>query len=88
MNPNDVKPEIYDAKTKLTYFGDEVADRVPFMIRTLAAIWTVFVILAVCLISRRPKSWEHEETALATAEMNTLPSCESRELDMSGSVQP
>ena len=87
VNPNDLKPEIYDAKNKVTYFGDEVADRVPFMIRTLATIWSVLVILAVCLISRKPRSEEQEETAAAAPEMNTLPSCESRELDVSEKSQ-
>ena len=58
VNPNDMKPDIYDATNKVTYFGDEVADRVPYMIRTLASIWTIFVVIAVCLITRKPQSEE------------------------------
>ena len=56
VNPNNLKPEIYDEENDVTYFGDEVADRVPLMIRTLVAVWTVFVLLAICLISRKPRS--------------------------------
>ena len=39
----------------MNYFDHDVADRVPYMIRTLVYIWAVLVIIAVILINRRPK---------------------------------
>lgn len=53
VNPHGVQADVYDAKNDVTYFGDEVADRVPYMIRTLAFIWAVFVLIAICMISRK-----------------------------------
>ena len=76
VNPDDLKPEIYDATNNVTYFGDEVADRVPFMIRTLAGIWTIFLLTSICLISRKPAEF------VDVAETGTMPTCESRELDI------
>ena len=39
----------------MNYFDHDVADRVPYMIRTLVYIWAVLVTIAVILINRRPK---------------------------------
>ena len=39
----------------VNYFTRDVADRVPFMIRTLVYIWAVLVTIAVILINRKPK---------------------------------
>ena len=55
MNPNGENPEVKDPDNKdVNYFSREVADRVPYMIRTLVYIWAVLVIIAVILINRRP----------------------------------
>lgn len=53
VNPDNLLPTIYDEKNRVTYFGDQVADRVPYMIRTLATIWTVLVVISISLISRK-----------------------------------
>jgi len=68
----------------VTYFGDEVADRVPFMIRTLVAIWTVFVLVAICLISRKPITSVEE---VEVAELNNLQTGEYRDVDSSDPSQ-
>ena len=39
----------------VTYFGKDVADRVPFMLRTLVYIWICLVFIAFVLISRPDK---------------------------------
>ena len=39
----------------MTFFGPEVADRVPYMLRTLVYIWTALVVVALALITRPPK---------------------------------
>jgi len=68
----------------VTYFGDEVADRVPFMIRTLVAIWTVFVLVAICLISRKPITSIEE---VEVAELSNLQTGEYQDVDSSGPSQ-
>ena len=62
MNPNGENPKVTDPDNKdVNYFSREVADRVPFMIRTLVYIWAVLVIIAVILINRRPKDHSNNE---------------------------
>jgi MFS transporter, OFA family, oxalate/formate antiporter len=52
VNPNKENPTINAGN--ITYFAPDVADRVPYMIRTLAYIWSCFVAIAVILITRKP----------------------------------
>ena len=62
MNPNGENPKVTDPDNKdVNYFSREVADRVPFMIRTLVYIWAVLVIIAVILINRHPKDHSNNE---------------------------
>jgi MFS transporter, OFA family, oxalate/formate antiporter len=53
VNPTGADPTIEDGD--LTFFDASVADRVPYMIRTLVYIWICFVTIGVLLISRKPK---------------------------------
>lgn len=53
VNPNGDNPTIEDGN--ITFYTSDVADRVPFMIRTLVYIWAVLVFIGVLLISRKPK---------------------------------
>ena len=55
VNPEGVNASVYDPKNDVTYFDKAIANRVPFMIRTLVYIWSVFVLIALLLISRKPK---------------------------------
>lgn len=49
VNPEHKDPTI-ESDDGNTYFDKDVADRVPFMIRTLVYIWTVLVIISIVLI--------------------------------------
>lgn len=53
VNPDHLEPTIDDGN--ISYFGPEVADRVPYMIRTLCYIWIGLVVLSIMLITRKPK---------------------------------
>jgi len=53
VNPNKANPTIDGGD--INYFTPDVADRVPYMIRTLAYIWSCFVFIAVVLITRKPR---------------------------------
>jgi len=53
VNPNKENPTIEDGD--ISFFAPDVANRVPFMIRTLSYIWIVLVFIAVLLITRKPK---------------------------------
>ncbi len=53
VNPDHLQPTIVDGDMK--YFAPEVADRVPYMIRTLCYIWIGLVCLSILLITRQPK---------------------------------
>ena len=55
VNPHGDSAEIEDPNTGVTYFGKDVADRVPFMLRTLVYIWICLVFIAFILISRPDK---------------------------------
>ena len=58
VNPTGENPEPLDPDNPdVNYFTRDVADRVPFMIRTLVYIWAVLVTIAVILINRRPKDF-------------------------------
>ena len=54
VNPQGLDPTIEDGD--ITYYGPEVADRVPYMLRTLVYIWAGFVFVALCTVSRAPQS--------------------------------
>ena len=53
VNPTGAPPSVYDPDNDVTYFDAAIADRVPFMIRTLVYIWTVLVVIGVALITRK-----------------------------------
>ena len=54
VNPNNDNPTIYVPESDITFFDSSVADRVPFMIRTLVYIWIPIVFIAVMLVNRPP----------------------------------
>jgi MFS transporter, OFA family, oxalate/formate antiporter len=54
-NPDSLDPKIEDAEQGITYFGPEVANRVPFMFRSIVKIWAVQVLIALLLITRKPR---------------------------------
>jgi MFS transporter, OFA family, oxalate/formate antiporter len=56
VNPTHEKATIEDPEQGITYFGPEVADRVPYMIRTLVYVWIGLVAIAILLISRKPRA--------------------------------
>ncbi len=60
VNPTGANPTIQVGD--ITFYDANVADRVPYMIRTLVYIWIFFVALGVLLISRKPK--ERVEAAI------------------------
>ena len=53
VNPTGAAPTVYDPDNDVTYFDAEIADRVPYMIRTLVYIWIVLVLVGVLLITRK-----------------------------------
>lgn len=53
VNPTGADPTIEDGN--ITFYDSYVADRVPFMIRTLVYIWLVLVMIGVLFISRKPQ---------------------------------
>ena len=53
VNPNNDYP-IKNPNSDIDFFGPEVADRVPYMIRTLVYIWAGLVFISLLLISRKP----------------------------------
>lgn len=53
VNPNKENPTI--PGDNITFFAPDVADRVPYMIRTLTYVWIGLVSVAVLLITRKPK---------------------------------
>jgi MFS transporter, OFA family, oxalate/formate antiporter len=55
-NPDSLDPTIEDSEQGITYFGPEVSNRVPYMIRSLVYIWAVHVLIALLLISRKPRA--------------------------------
>ena len=55
VNPHDARPTVYDKANDVTYFGKGVADRVPYMLRTLVLIWAFFVIASLLLLRRRDR---------------------------------
>ena len=60
VNPNHENPTIEDKATGVTYFDANVADRVPYMLRTLVYIWSVLVFIAIVLITR-PSAQDMED---------------------------
>ena len=55
VNPDSKNPSIYDPDNDVTYYDGTVADRVPFMLRVLAYIWSGLVFIAFVLVTRAPK---------------------------------
>ena len=56
VNPNNASPiPNPDPDSDIDYYGPEVADRVPLMIRTLVYIWAGLVFLSLVLITRVPE---------------------------------
>ena len=62
VNPDNKEPTIEDYNTGVTYYGPEVANNVPYMIRTLVYIWTGCVLVSIFLISR-PEKIRHQKTS-------------------------
>ena len=59
VNPDGINPTIFvDGKA---FFDYRVADRVPYMIRTLVYIWIIPISVAVLLIKRKPLETEEKE---------------------------
>jgi len=51
VNPDNIAADIKDPDDdNITFFGPEVADRVPYMIQTLVYIWTGLAFVSICLI--------------------------------------
>ena len=55
VNPDDLRPTIYDKENDVSYFDKTVANRVPTMLRILSLIWIVLVITGIVLISRKKR---------------------------------
>ena len=59
VNPDGLDPTISDPNNPdITFYGDEVADRVPLMIRTLVYIWACLAFIGFLLIFRKPQDQE------------------------------
>ena len=55
VNPDGVDATITDpGNPNITFFGPEVADRTPQMIRTIVYIWCVLGVIGFVLVSRKP----------------------------------
>ena len=59
VNPDNASPEA-NPDSDIDYYGPEVADRVPMMIRTLVYIWSGLALISVFLISRKPETLKEE----------------------------
>lgn len=57
INPENKKAEVYINKD-LSFFGPEIANRVPGTIRLLVMIWAGLVFLSILLITRPPLKTE------------------------------
>lgn len=69
VNPDNLSPIEDPDDPSISYFGDEVADRVPFMIRTLVYIWACLALIGVLLIFKKPDPIEvvvDDETLLSS----------------------
>ena len=56
VNPNDEAASLKEAT--ISFFPSSVANNAPALLRTLAAAWAIHVLIAVCLIRRKPLSWK------------------------------
>ena len=55
VNPNGEDPTITDPDNPdILFYGPNVADRVPFMIRDLVYMWIGLVLIGVLFVSRKP----------------------------------
>lgn len=61
VNPTKADPTI--ETDYATFFDSSVADRVPYMLRTLVYIWCCFVFISICLVTRKPKDRVLQEEA-------------------------
>ena len=66
VNPDHLNPTIADPETGVTYFDAEVASRVPFMTKTLVAIWALITVFSITLISKPDKIPEEEVSDATT----------------------
>ena len=55
VNPDHESPTIPAPTGNQKFFDADIANRVPHMIQTLVYIWAFLVVIAVCLVSRKPK---------------------------------
>ena len=55
VNPDNAAP-IPNPDSDIDYYGPEVANRVPRMIRTLVYVWAGLIFISLILISRKPQS--------------------------------
>lgn len=56
VNPNNESTKIRSpTDPNLSFFGPDVANRVPLMWRYLCLIWAILVVISALLISRPPK---------------------------------
>jgi MFS transporter, OFA family, oxalate/formate antiporter len=55
VNPDNANP-VCEEGADICFFDPEVADRVPMMMHTLVYIWSVFVLLAILLITRKKEA--------------------------------
>ena len=57
-NPDDLKPTLQDFNSE-SLFGPEVAQNVPYMLRTMCSIWIALCIFSILTVSRRPIEQTH-----------------------------
>ena len=71
VNPDHKDPDVQDPENPdITFYGPDVADRVPYMIQTLVYIWAVLVFIGVLLISRKPREVQDFSTSEEVMEEN------------------
>jgi len=81
VNPNNEGTKIISPHDpNLSFFGPDVANRVPLMFRTLCCMWLVLVLISAALISRPPKSSE-DQTNLLAEDRNDLISKHESEIE-------
>jgi len=60
VNPTHANPTIQVLDQK--FYTQDIADNVPHMIRTLVYIWIPLVVIAVALVTRKPKAVQKSDT--------------------------
>ena len=62
VNPDNKQADVSDPENPdITFYGPEVADRVPYMIQTLVYIWAGLALIGVLLISRKEQPQKVEQ---------------------------